>query len=186
MLSTARIFSRFPSRWASRTATPRANRAFTNTPPHARPTANHIANSDLLQRSPNRPLPTLASLSATRRWLLTFPIFLSILTASALGIFNYQKVNSPITTATLYALRTNREARDVLGDEVYFASKWAWIWGKINLVQGNVDVNFKVKGTKEEGVMRFVAKRLGGKGGRVSPSSHLGNPQCFPIFLVVE
>jgi len=77
-------------------------------------------------------------------------------------------VNSPITTATLYALRTNREARDVLGDEVYFASKWAWIWGKINLVQGNVDVSFKVKGTKERGVMRFVAKRLGGKGGSVS------------------
>ena len=82
-----------------------------------------------------------------------------------MGIFNYQKVNSPIISATLYSLRTNPRVRQELGDEVYFASQWAWIWGPINLVQGNVDVWFKVKGTRAQGMCRFRAKRYGGRAG---------------------
>lgn len=143
---------------------------------HAHPVANQTAYPDLLQRDPDRDLPTLSSLSSRRRWLTTLPIFIAILTASALGIFNYQKVNSPIITATMYALRTNNVVREALGDEVYFASKWAWIWGQINLVQGKVDVSFRVKGTREKGVCRFVAKRLGGKGGSVG---FFFFPLCF-------
>lgn len=141
---------------------------------HASPVANHTPYPpSLLQRSSSRTLPSLASLSSRRRWLTTLPIFLGVLSASALGIFNYQKVNSPIITATLYALRTNPAVRDALGDEVYFGSKWAWIWGSINLVQGRVDVRFRVKGTGQGGLCRFVARRLGGKGGTVSCFSSL-------------
>lgn len=122
-----------------------------------------------LHRSADRELPSVASLYASRRrWIITIPIFLAILTASALGIFNYQKVSSPIITSTLYALRTNSKARAILGDEVYFASRFAWIWGHINLVQGRVDVTFKVKGTRRQGYCRFKAKRMGGRDALVS------------------
>jgi len=48
---------------------------------------------------------------------------------------------------------------------VYFASQWAWIWGPINLVQGHVDVHFRVKGTRAQGMCRFRAKRYGGRAG---------------------
>lgn len=82
-----------------------------------------------------------------------------------MGIFNYQKVNSPIISATLYSLRTNPRVREELGNEVYFASQWAWIWGPINLVQGRVDVSFAVKGTKGSGQCRFRARRMGGRNG---------------------
>lgn len=123
------------------------------------------ARPDFLQRIPDRPLPSNKSLSNTRRWVRTLPLFVIICTASALGIFNYQKVNSPIISATLYSLRTNPRVRDELGDEVYFASQWAWIWGPINLVQGNVDVSFRVKGKKAAGLCRFKAKRQGGRNG---------------------
>lgn len=127
--------------------------------PHANPTPY----PQLLRRDPTRPLPTLSSLNPNRRWLRTAPLFLAILAASAAGIFNYQKVNSPIITATLYSLRTNPTARNELGDNVYFASQWAWVWGSINLVQGNVDVRFRVKGTRGAGTCRFKARRMGGR-----------------------
>lgn len=55
--------------------------------------------------------------------------------------------------------------RSALGDEVYFASKWAWIKGEINLVQGRIDTEFDVKGTKDKGTVKFVARRHGGRGG---------------------
>ena len=112
-----------------------------------------------------RPLPPLSSLTSSRRWLTTFPIFAAIVTLSALGIFNYQKVNSPVISANLYSLRTNPRVRELLGNEVYFASKWAWIWGELNLVQGRVDVKFDVKGTRQQGLCRFRARRFGGKSG---------------------
>lgn len=121
--------------------------------------------ADMLYRRPNRPLPTLKSLNPNRRWLRTFPVFVAILTVSALGIFNYQRVNSPVITATMYSLRTNPRVREALGDEVYFGSRWAWVHGEINLVQGRIDVWFSVKGTKKSGICRFRAKRMGGRSG---------------------
>ncbi|KAI9712937.1 MAG: hypothetical protein M1828_001496 [Chrysothrix sp. TS-e1954] len=93
------------------------------------------------------------------------PIFIAVISVSAFGIFNYQKINSPVITATLYALRTNQDVRDELGDQVYFANRFAWIWGEMNLVQGRIDVTFDVKGTKNRGVCRFRARRFGGRGG---------------------
>lgn len=131
------------------------------------PTSSGTIPTTLLHRTTaySRQLPTLSSLSSTRQWLRTLPIFIAVLTASALGIFNYQKVNSPVITATLYSLRTNPRVREVLGDEVYFGSRWAWIWGEINLVQGRIDVRFSVKGSKRAGLCRFKARRVGGRGG---------------------
>lgn len=123
------------------------------------------ARPDLLFRVANRPLPTLKELSPNRRWIRTFPIFVLICVASAMGIFNYQKVNSPIVSATLYSLRTNPRVREELGDQVYFASNYAWIWGPINLVQGKVDIHFKVKGSRAQGMCRFRARRHGGRDG---------------------
>lgn len=123
------------------------------------------AGEEFLQRVHDRPLPTLKELSSSRRWLRTMPMFIVVCTASAMGIFNYQKTSSPIIAATLYSLRTNARVRQELGDEVYFASQWAWIWGPINLVQGHVDVSFRVKGTRSQGMCRFKATRYGGRGG---------------------
>jgi len=154
---------------SSRTITTSSTRLATAPTQSARhPTLNPTARPDLLYRDPERPLPTLSSLSSRRRWLRTLPIFFGIIFISAAGIFNYQKVNSPIIAATLYSLRTNPTVREELGDEVYFASKWAWVWGSINLVKGRVDVTFGVKGTRKKGTCTFKAKRVGGLSGLVS------------------
>lgn len=110
----------------------------------------------LMERRSDRALPTIQS---PYRWLRTLPIFLLIMTASTLGIFNYQKQSSSVVSSTLYALRTNREAREVLGDEIYFASKIPWISGEINQLHGRIDISFWVKGTRGRGRMRFRSER---------------------------
>ena len=77
------------------------------------------------------------------------------------AFFNYQKQESSVVTSTLYALRTNPTVRELLGDEIYFASKYPWIKGEINQVHGRIDIRFWVKGTKREGEVRLRCKRRG-------------------------
>ena len=110
----------------------------------------------LMSRRSDRALP---SIQDTNRWLRTLPAFLLIITASTLAIFNYQKLNSSVVNSTLYALRTNQEARKALGDEVYFASKVPWIRGELNQLHGRIDISFWVKGTRAKGLMKFRSER---------------------------
>jgi cytochrome c oxidase assembly factor 1 len=49
--------------------------------------------------------------------------------------------------------------REILGDEIYFASKVPWISGELNPLQGNIDISFWVKGTKTQGQVKFVSVR---------------------------
>ena len=111
----------------------------------------------LMTRRADRALPSIPS--STRRWARTLPIFIAILTASTLGIFNYQKASSSIVNSTLYALRTSPQARELLGSEIYFRDKVPWIWGTLNQLHGNIDIGFGVKGTKGKGWMRFRSVR---------------------------
>lgn len=106
----------------------------------------------LLSRSADRELPSIAP---KRRWLRSIPIFVVVIGASLLGIFNYQKSSSSVVNSTLYALRTSSKAREILGDEIYFAHKMPWIYGEMNQLHGRIDINFWVKGTKSTGRMRF-------------------------------
>lgn len=110
----------------------------------------------LMERRADRDLPTLSS---PNRWMRTLPVFAAIMAACTLAIFNYQKSNSSVVDSALYSLRTNEEARRILGDEIYFAQQLPWIWGKIDQVHGEIDVSFTVKGTKGRAMMRFRSIR---------------------------
>lgn len=91
-------------------------------------------------------------------------MFLTLITISALGIFNYQKTSSSIVAATLYALRTSEVGKRELGEEIYFRDMWPWIWGEMNQLHGRVDIGFGVKGTRGRGWMRFRSVRVGRMG----------------------
>ena len=110
-----------------------------------------------MSRRPDRALPDVPS--SAGRWIKTLPIFLAILGASTLAIFNYQKASSSIVNSTLYALRTSPRAREVLGDEIYFRDKFPWIWGEMNQLHGKIDIQFGVKGRAGSGLMRFRSVR---------------------------
>lgn len=110
-----------------------------------------------MERRADRALPTISTNSF--KWLRSLPIFALIMVGSTLAIFNYQKQSSSVVNSTLYALRTNPEAREILGDEIYFASQIPWIRGEINQLHGRIDMSFWVKGTKKQGLMRFRSER---------------------------
>lgn len=124
----------------------------------------------IASRDPDRPLPPLPT-TALKRWGTTLPIFALIIGLSAAAIFNYEKSSSSVVNSTLYALRTNPQARELLGDEIYFRDKIPWIWGELHPMRGTIDVGFAVKGTKEAGFMRFKSLRRGGKSGKVGSIS---------------
>jgi cytochrome c oxidase assembly factor 1 len=111
----------------------------------------------LMYRRPDRELPEITT--SYGRWLKTLPIFIAILGASTLAIFNYQKASSSVVNSTLYALRTSPKAREALGDEIYFRDKIPWIWGQMNQLHGKINIEFGVKGTLGKGMMRFKSVR---------------------------
>lgn len=73
-------------------------------------------------------------------------------------------MSSPVIASTLYALRTNAVARQLLGDDIYFKHQIPWIHGEMNQMQGRIDVWFTVKGTRGTAVMRFASNRKTSKG----------------------
>ncbi|KAL1983561.1 hypothetical protein VTN96DRAFT_10221 [Rasamsonia emersonii] len=110
----------------------------------------------LLDRRPDRELPAVES---NWRWARTLPFFAVVVGAAMLGIFNYQRSSSSVVSSTLYALRTSPRAREILGDEIYFAHKIPWISGEMDQLHGTIDISFWVKGTKAKGKMRFRSVR---------------------------
>ncbi|KAF2204764.1 DUF1783-domain-containing protein [Delitschia confertaspora ATCC 74209] len=113
----------------------------------------------LLERRPNRDLPPIPPLIPPQVQK-TFPLFILAMAISLFAFFNYQKQESSVVTASMYSLRTNPEVRSLLGDEIYFASRYPWIKGEINQVHGRIDVSFWVKGTKGMGHVRLRCRRL--------------------------
>ncbi|RMZ76755.1 hypothetical protein DV737_g4668, partial [Chaetothyriales sp. CBS 132003] len=111
----------------------------------------------LLERLPNRALPDVEK--ARFSWTRTLPLFLLLCGVCSVAIFNYQKSTSPTVASILYALRTNPTVREVLGDEIYFASKVPWISGELSPLQGRINISFWVKGTKTTGLVKFVSLR---------------------------
>jgi cytochrome c oxidase assembly factor 1 len=111
----------------------------------------------LMSRRSDRALPSIN----TSSWHIyrSLPLFIVILGASTLGIFNYQKSSSSVVTSSLYALRVNPTAREVLGDEIYFKHQIPWIWGSIDQLHGRIDVQFSVKGSRGSGMMTFKSVR---------------------------
>lgn len=74
-------------------------------------------------------------------------------------IFNYEKTRSPIINSTLYFLRRSSVAKEELGEGINFASSWPWISGELNTVKGRIDIEFQVKGTKQNGTLKLKAER---------------------------
>ncbi|KAL4783237.1 cytochrome oxidase complex assembly protein 1-domain-containing protein [Aspergillus varians] len=111
----------------------------------------------ITERRADRELPSINH--EGRRWIRTLPIFAVVVGAAMLGIFNYQKSSSSVVNSTLYALRTSPRAREILGDQIYFAQKIPWISGEMNQLHGRINISFWVKGTKSQGKMRFKSIR---------------------------
>ncbi|KAI1494449.1 DUF1783-domain-containing protein [Biscogniauxia mediterranea] len=134
----------------------------------------------LMERRPDRDLPDVQGF----RWRRTLPIFVALIAASSVAIFNYQKLSSPVVASSLYALRTSARAREVLGDEIYFRRQIPWIAGEMNQLRGRIDVRFGVRGTRGEAVMRFASFRPTPKGAFETTEWSLETPDGRRIDLL--
>ncbi|QUC17085.1 uncharacterized protein UV8b_01326 [Ustilaginoidea virens] len=115
----------------------------------------------LLSRRADRQLPEVSQVRF--RWGRSLPVFLAIIGVCSVAIFNYQKTSSPVVASTLYALRKNARARDILGDDVYFKHQIPWIGGEMNQMQGRINIHFTVRGTRGWATMRFASHRPGSR-----------------------
>ncbi|EDK36037.2 hypothetical protein PGUG_00135 [Meyerozyma guilliermondii ATCC 6260] len=80
-------------------------------------------------------------------------------TLACVIIFNYEKTRSPIVNSTLYLLRMSDEVTSRLGDNIDFKSSWPWISGTLNTVSGDIDIEFAVKGSIRDGMLKLRASR---------------------------
>ncbi|KAL1920954.1 uncharacterized protein VTP21DRAFT_11589 [Calcarisporiella thermophila] len=74
---------------------------------------------------------------------------------------NYQRLSTSVVTGTLFTVRHDPTAKQALGNNIGYASRWPWISGTVNHFKGRVDVQFDVKGEKAKGRVRFATHRKG-------------------------
>mmetsp|Transcript_3819 Transcript_3819/g.3709 ORF Transcript_3819/g.3709 Transcript_3819/m.3709 type:complete len:189 (-) Transcript_3819:127-693(-) len=80
-------------------------------------------------------------------------------TLACIVIFNYEKTTSPIINSVMYFLRRSQNAKQLLGDNINFKQSWPWIWGTLNTVRGDIDIEFSVQGSENSGVLKLKATR---------------------------
>ncbi|KAF8498330.1 cytochrome oxidase complex assembly protein 1-domain-containing protein [Gautieria morchelliformis] len=115
-----------------------------------------------IRPQPKRDLPELRS-------SLPLIAILGALGLSAWGAFvfyvtNMERLSSSVVRQLAFNLRSNELVKETLGVDVTLEGKWwlggePWINGAINLLQGNVDVSFRVKGSKGAGTVYFTSVR---------------------------
>lgn len=101
----------------------------------------------------------------------TWPIILglSVLGVGLWGAFyayatNQERLSSSVVKQIMNTIKDNEELEQVLGDAIRFEPTWwlngdPWINGSNHMLQGNVDLSFRVKGHKGAGTLYFTSIR---------------------------
>ncbi|PLW41210.1 hypothetical protein PCASD_10143 [Puccinia coronata f. sp. avenae] len=109
----------------------------------------------------HRQLPELPS--RTPLYVGSFLVIASVWAGFIYFSTNAEKANSSIVKAVLFELRSNPAVSDALGDTIkpekddMFGQ--LWVDGQINLMQGSVDVAFRVSGSERSGKVYFTSVR---------------------------
>lgn len=101
-----------------------------------------------------------------------WPVYLAgtIVGLSAWGLFLLHATNaerlasSPLRQIT-YQLRSSPPVLETLGSPIRYAPNWwgfgePWIGGSVGLMQGKVDLRFRIRGSEGEGTVYFTSIRL--------------------------
>lgn len=105
----------------------------------------------------DRELPDpFAAKKQNRRYFWVYAVGVTV---SCALIFNYEKTRSPIVNSVLYCLRRSDQAKARLGPNIGFKSSWPWVWGTLNTVKGDIDIEFDVSGDSGSGKLKLKANR---------------------------
>ncbi|BEI89885.1 uncharacterized protein CcaverHIS019_0212470 [Cutaneotrichosporon cavernicola] len=144
---------------------PRSNRAGPRPAPKPK-LEEHMFNESAAPRAiyqrPTRDLPVVNSRIGL--W-----IALGVLGLGGWGLFilyatNNERYSSSVVRQVSFQLRNSPEVAQLLGDHVRFSRNYwgfgePWIAGGINLMQGRIDVKFRMRGDKQEGTVYFTSIR---------------------------
>ncbi|KAF9071842.1 cytochrome oxidase complex assembly protein 1-domain-containing protein [Rhodocollybia butyracea] len=79
-------------------------------------------------------------------------------------VTNQEKISSSVVKQIMRELRVDEELRVVLGDAIRMQGEW-WlngdprIIGSISTMQGNIDISFRIKGSRGTGTVYFTSIR---------------------------
>ncbi len=104
-------------------------------------------------------LPEDPHIKERKTGLLAFSIFAIFMVVATAGIFQYEKISTPVMNATMYYLRRSNLAKSHLGNEITYSGWFPYIGGEVNTVKGVVDIHTKVEGKKGKAVMYLKAGR---------------------------
>ncbi|KAL4244801.1 hypothetical protein ABKN59_001464 [Abortiporus biennis] len=160
-LRTARSPSHFVGRrtYASFTDLPRP-------PPYKQPEPEIFSAPsrprEYYARPKPRDLPPLQ-----RKWPLL--LFTSLIGVSIWGGFylyaaNQERLSSSVVKQIMATVKESEELKAVLGEGIRFEPAWylngdPWINGSNHTLQGNVDLSFRLKGSKNTGTLYFTSIR---------------------------
>ncbi|KAJ1981268.1 cytochrome oxidase assembly protein 1 [Dimargaris verticillata] len=88
-------------------------------------------------------------------------IALAIWAAGTALAFNHQRLSSSVVTSTVFFVRHSDKAVEALGQPIAFENGWPWISGTINQLKGQVDISFRIKGSKGSGTVFVKSFRTG-------------------------
>ncbi|KAI0306251.1 cytochrome oxidase complex assembly protein 1-domain-containing protein [Multifurca ochricompacta] len=77
---------------------------------------------------------------------------------------NQERLSSSAMRRVLSGLRESEEVRTILGDAVRPEPAWylngsPWVYGSVKMLQGNIDISFRIKGHKGAGTVYFTSIR---------------------------
>ncbi|OCF32283.1 hypothetical protein I317_07133 [Kwoniella heveanensis CBS 569] len=116
----------------------------------------------IYERPGDRELPRIGVLLALGVLGLGWGLFL-------LHATNQERLSSSVLRQVTFQLRNSKEVIAVLGEHIKLQENWwalgqPWISGTINLMQGRVDLSFRIKGDKGSGTVYFTSIRPQEKG----------------------
>ncbi|CAG8498841.1 10183_t:CDS:2 [Paraglomus occultum] len=106
-----------------------------------------------------RPLPEIKN--NTPKYIAFGLVGVSFWAAFITIAFNHQRQASSIVKNSIFHVRYDQEAKEVLGDNIDFASSWPWISGSVNHLKGKINISYDVKGSKGKGRVHFHSVRRG-------------------------
>jgi len=113
---------------------------------------------------PKRELPILESLSGKLFYVGVGVLVISTWGAFILYAMNLERLSSSVVRQIFAVLQDNDRVVASLGDKIIAVPAWyavgqPWVTGSINMLQGNVDVSFRVQGSQGGGTVYFSSVR---------------------------
>jgi len=160
----------------SRAAPPRSalltlQRTFANRlprpPPKDLPPPETFSSTSRPRQYYSRPQPRDDLPPLHRTWLKVVVVCISgvgVWAAFLAYAANQQRLSSSAMRRVLSELRESEDVRAVLGDAVRPEPTWylngsPWVAGSVKMLQGNIDISFRVKGHKGAGTVYFTSIR---------------------------